>query len=440
MSEFPSRELAEVIARWRGDPELFVREAFPWGEEGTALASELGPDAWQIDLLRLVKNNLSLDHPVRVAISSGHGIGKALGHGEPVLTPFGWRAIESLCVGDEVIAGDGTVTKVIGVFPQGMRELFRVSLDDGCSVVVDGEHQWLTLTRSARKHGTYGAVRTTHEIAASLTFPNGNRTGLNHQIPTVDPIAHPEALLPIEPYVLGCWLGDGRRGRITKGEDLFEELEAIGASLGKPHVNSPRSITRTVLGISAGLRVLGLYGLGSHDRFIPPLYLFASIEQRTALLQGLLDTDGTIGTQGAITFDTSSEKLADDVAQLGRSLGGVVRRSGRQGRLAGKDYRWSYRVYLSLPREIAPFRLPRKANRYKPNWGDRNCDRTRQRFISGVEPVGAGLATCIAVAHPSQLYVTRDYIVTHNTCLSAWLILWSLATEVDTTAIVTATK
>ena len=76
MADFPSRELAELISRWRGDPELFVREIFPWGEEGTALASEVGPDAWQLDLLRLVRDNLSLDHPVRIAISSGHGIGK----------------------------------------------------------------------------------------------------------------------------------------------------------------------------------------------------------------------------------------------------------------------------------------------------------------------------------------------------------------------------
>ena len=76
MSDFPSRELAELISRWRGDPELFVRDIFPWGEEGTALASEVGPDAWQIDLLRLVRDNLSPNHPVRIAVSSGHGIGK----------------------------------------------------------------------------------------------------------------------------------------------------------------------------------------------------------------------------------------------------------------------------------------------------------------------------------------------------------------------------
>ena len=76
MSDFPSRELAELISRWRGDPELFVREIFPWGEEGTALAHEVGPDAWQIDLLRLVKNNLSPDHPVRIASAPATVSGK----------------------------------------------------------------------------------------------------------------------------------------------------------------------------------------------------------------------------------------------------------------------------------------------------------------------------------------------------------------------------
>lgn len=440
-----SADLAEAVSRFANDPLGFVLFVFPWGMEGTALAGEDGPDRWQARVLHEIGERLTAgadaQAAIRIAVASGHGIGKALAHGEPVLTPMGWVPIETLRVGDWVIAGDGTATRVMGVFPQGERDLFRVTLDDGTSVVVDGDHQWFTTTRGERKRGKPGRVRTTREIAESLIFPNGPRAGLNHELPVVGAVQHPTALLPVEPYLFGCWLGDGdAAGRITGEASQFECLVAAGADLGgevrdrrRPHV-----ITRAALGIRPGLRALGVYGCRAHEKRIPRVYLHADARQRTALLQGLLDTDGTVNDGNAVMFDTTSPGLADDVAELVRSLGGVVRRAERRGAYGGRECRRVYRLYLSLPRDVAPFRLPAKAARYRPRWGERNCDRTRRRFIASVEPAGRGQATCIAVEHPSHLFVTRDHIVTHNTALVAWLILWFIATRPHPQIVVTA--
>lgn len=444
-AEAAGDELAAAVGRFANDPLGFVLFNFPWGEEGTALAGEEGPDVWQTKVLHEIAERLAAGDEaqaaIRIAVASGHGIGKALAHGEPVLTPMGWVPIETLRVGDRVIAGDGTATRVMGVFSQGERALFRVTLDDGTSVVVDGDHQWFTTTRSERKRGKSGRVRTTREIAESLIFPNGPRAGLNHELPVVGAVQHPTALLPVEPYLFGCWLGDGdAAGRITGEASQFECLVAAGADLGGEARDRrrPNVITRAALGIRPGLRALGVYGCRAHEKRIPRVYLHADARQRTALLQGLLDTDGTVNDGNAVMFDTTSPGLADDVAELARSLGGVVRRAEKQGAYGGRECRRVYRLYLSLPRDVTPFRLPAKAARYRPRWGERNCDRTRRRFIASVEPAGRGQATCIAVEHPSHLFVTRDHIVTHNTTLVAWIIIWFIATRAHPQIVVTA--
>jgi hypothetical protein len=123
---------------------------------------------------------------------------------------------------------------------------------------------------------------------------------------------------------------------------------------------------------------------------------------------------------------------------LVRSLGGVVRRSEKMGAYGGKECRRVYRLFICLPRDVSPFRLPAKANRYHPAWGSKNRDRGLRRFIRSVEPVGRGLATCISVAHPSKLFVTKDHIVTHNTTLVSWIIYWFMSTRPSPQVVVTA--
>ncbi len=160
-----------------------------------------------------------------------------------------------------------------------------------------------------------------------------------------------------------------------------------------------------------------LWGCKSEEKFIPDAYLFGSIEQRTALLQGLMDTDGTIDEGGHQSFTTTSKRLADDFRYLVQSLGGTVKVRTRQTHYthAGekREGRISYRCNLCLPNELVPFRLPRKLERVK------HCAKYKpRRYIDCIEYVGKKPAKCILIDHPEHLYLTDDCIVTHNTILA----------------------
>jgi len=439
--------LHDAVMGFRHDPLGYVLFAFPWGAKGTVLEHEKGPEPWQRDLLeRLGKGLVTPAEAVREAIASGHGIGKAEHVDEPVLTPTGWRRIGDMAVGDLVATVDGTFTRITGVFPQGRRPLYRVMLDDGCSVLADAEHRWLTSTRSERKRGRPGSVRTTAEIAASLTFPNGARDGLNHRLPRLEPIQHPEATVPLDPYLLGCWLGDGCEsvltGPATKREPQLAAAMAAGVEVSAIPDKPEKIGGIRLLGIKPALVALGLVGVRSWEKFIPRPYLHGSIAQRSAVLQGLLDTDGTT-SNGNLSYTTTSKRLADGVAELVRSLGGVARMTGcRRPRYRGADGetlegRQAWTLSLALPNEIAPFRNGAKAERWRPA-DHPNRARTLERFIQSVEPAGEGEAVCIAVEHPSRLFVTRDHIVTHNSALVSWIIMWAMSTYPDARGVVTA--
>lgn len=409
----PEALAIQTINRWHRSPRAFVTEALHVDRI----------ELWQARVLDDIEGGAS-----RISIRSGHGVGKALSVNEPVLTRFGWQPIGTIAVGDEIAAGDGSFCRVTGVWPQGERDLYKVQMDDGSYVIADADHLWTTTTRSERKHGLIGATRTTAEISQSLTFPNGPRPGLNHCIPTAGAVQHGESVLPIDPYTLGVWLGDGSRnsGRYTKpDETVAAELIAVGESFG----TVSRTGQRTIHGIAGGLRLLGLFDKGSHERFVPTAYKHASISQRIAVLQGVLDTDGTVGGNQCVVLDTTAPQLAGDIAEIVRSLGGVCRRSERIGKLYDQEYRRVYRLYISLPASVAPFRAATKANRYRPRHDHKNRQRSVRRFIQSVTPVGRGEAVCITIDHPSELFLTRDHIVTHNSAILAWIVLWFMSTR-----------
>lgn len=429
----PKWQLAWAQAAEDGDALLFATGVLGFlmpGEDNPKREPQLEP--WQVEAFNEFSDawRKRFVEPGRLSIKSGHGVGKALSAAEPVLTPVGWVPIGQIKPGDKVAAPDGTFSGVTGVFPQGERDLYRVTLDDGCSVLADADHLWLTQSRGERKRFKPGKVRTTKEIADSLTFPNGPRCGLNHSLPRLKAIRHPSAVVPLDPYVLGVLLGDGDvNGRISYGED--REILPLVASAGgvmRTETRTPgRCPCATILGAKSALRILGLRGCRAYEKFIPRGYMVGSVSQRTALLQGILDTDGTVGKNNmAVVLDVTAQRLADDVAELVRSLGGVARRSEKMGKLHGIEKRRVYRLFISLPVEVAPFRLPSKATRYRPSFGHRNRDRTLQRFIRSIEPAGRGEAICISVDHPSRLYVTRDHIVTHNTTYLCIIILFAL--------------
>jgi phosphate starvation-inducible protein PhoH and related proteins len=183
--------------------------------------------------------------------------------------------------------------------------------------------------------------------------------------------------------------------------------------------------------VTGAMRRLGLAGMRSNSKFVPEDYLFNSADVRVAVLQGLLDSDGGPVTQEGRTcrihFTTVSDRLRDDMVFLVHSLGGVVHQStraaeGRRPGLArGRDVQHRFDAHildLRLPEGVVPFRLTRKAAKYGLTGGGRPM-----RFIDRIEPAGTEEAVCIRVAAPDSLYVTEDFLLTHNTLNDAFIVL-----------------
>ncbi len=393
----------------------------PGMNPGISLRPNQVKDIWQA-----VANGKLLD-------ASEVGAGKAQPLDAKILTPHGWTPMGDLRVGDEVIAADGKPALVTGVFPQGVKPIYRVYFSDGSSTECCDEHLWFTQTYQERINnyrwpGKYpGKVRSLEEIRRTLIArPDTIRTK-NHSIPLVAPIDFAPADVPLDPYLLGALLGDGyMRTHVSLSscdEALIktcQDLLPYGHTIVK---TEGEGCDYKILGggkgrsndVTDALRSLGLYGKHAWEKRIPDAYKFNSIGVRVALLRGLMDTDGNVDRRGtSVYFHTTSLILAQDVVFLAQSLGGVARvttktpayiHNGerRTGRLA-------YNVCLSLPPEINPFSLQRKAEKVKPK-----TKYLPSRLIARVEYVGEKPAQCIMIDHPSHLYVTDDCIVTHNT-------------------------
>lgn len=448
-------ELQEAFQSWarEGDHGVALSDRYndqmnrvtPWKGNGDYLKTPGVNIAWKWRphqkraIARIIqRGNTYLAH--------GVGAGKAQPLDAKILTPRGWTRMGALQVGDVVIAGDGSPTRVVGVFPQGEKEIFRVRFSDGSETECCDEHLWLTQTFDERTRASAGRkagkswrcalpkVRALADIRSTLLDPRlGSK---NHTIPIVGAVQFESTATALDPYLLGVLIGDGslRQDGVslsTADDELLNAVRAalppgceavhVGAYDWRLRYNGARMYAAGRGGwlpsnpIITEMRRTGLQGTHSHSKFLPPDYLFNSVEARTSLLQGLMDTDGWVQAAGtSIYFSTASERLADDVTTLVQSLGGTVSRrikntayTHRGLRLAGRP---SHVLCLKLPNSVRPFRLSRKAEkvRNKTKYGP-------VRYVVDVQPVGRKAAQCIAVAHPSHLYVTDDFIVTHNT-------------------------
>jgi hypothetical protein len=366
-----------------------------------------------------------------VGVESGTGTGKAQPLTEPVLTPTGWRPIGSLAVGDDVIGSQGVATKVTGVFPQGRRVVYRVSFSDGASTLACAEHLWAVQSKSAAHREHPNVVVSTMQLADMIA--RSPTSSYRVPIPGAVEFAPLETPLPIEPYVMGVILGDGGlRGNSPTLASVDEEILA-GVAAGAPAgirvrrrgISNNYGLTTDRSGgtvqnpLTASLAEMGLMGKKSEHKHVPPDYLISSPADRLALLQGLMDTDGCVA-KGHAEFSSTSLALAEGVQELARSLGGTASIRERESWLYDVRHLNSYRVTVRLPAHLNPFRLTRKAKRV-------NVRRPPVRVVRSVVAETEAECICIRVEALDRLYVTKDYIVTHNSYLAACLILWFLA-------------
>ena len=354
----------------------------------------------------------------RLVFRSGNRVGKLQPVDEPVLTPTGWKPIGELRVGDRVIAMDGQPTLVTGVFPQGETENYEVRFCDNTSTRCGLDHLWRVLTRKGR------FPRPGHEPEDWQVMSLGEiiqRWGLRPKpvsrvaTPYPSPVEFDAQLIPVDPYILGALIGDGclRTGVrfSTADPEMLEWFREAGHECR--HVNN---YDYALLGLVPDLRALGLMGKGSWNKRIPRPYLFNTAAIRLEMLRGLMDTDGTVTATGSTSFSTVSSGLADDVVFLVRSLGGWAKVSERTThytyRGVRKQGRRSYRVRIHLRERL--FRLERKQRRQIPNHL-----RAHRRLIQEVVPAGKHPSVCISVGHPTGTYITKDFVVTHNTTIGA---------------------
>ena len=343
--------------------------------------------------------------------------GRAQPMDTPVLTPDGFRPIGSLDIGQLVVGSNGEPVHVIGVYPQGKKDIYRVTAQDGASTLCSGDHLWAVTIRDDRRRGKPLRVLTTRDMIGNLRAGHYHRYGL----PLLSaPVCFPSREVPMDPYALGRLL-PGIEVRHKRGPDYtLNRVRSAGQVI---------TLENPVTGVA---RRLGLTGTRSETKFVPEIYLRNSADVRLGVLQGLLDTDGGPVAQRdrtcRIQYTTTSQQLRDDVLFLVRSLGGIAyarvrpamgRSPGHAGGRSLYHRNDAYIIDIRLPSDIQPFRLGRKLTRYRAAGGGGSP----HRFIESIEPAGTAECVCIAVSAADSLYTTEDFLLTHNTLNDSFIIL-----------------
>ena len=354
--------------------------------------------------------------PTLVVLAGGEQSGKALALSTPIPTPSGWKVLGDIHPGDYVFDENGLPCRVLAesrIWTD--RPCYRVTFDDGESIIADEMHEWLTETSAARKSrrrmtGTQRSnvenIKTTKDISMTLRARIGHRAEhSNHSITMHKPLQYQEQELLVDPYVLGAWLGDGTSasgGFTNADQGVLEEIGHQGYRLSshkaKYHYN--------ILGLGRMLRQMGLL----NNKHIPQPYLQGSVEQRLDLLQGLMDTDGCCGNDGACEFDNTNVNIIRGIDELLTSLGIKHQIRAKTARLYGKDCGIVYSVsFVSL---LPVFKLSRKLLRQIRS---QVRDERRRKYITSVVGVASVATKCIEVDSDAHLYLAgRGMIPTHN--------------------------
>ena len=410
-SETPSESVEQAFERLgieRTEPVTLEGEKFP-------------PTRQQQDIIDAVLAGKD------TSVQALAGTGKALRVDQPVVTPTGYRPIGELKVDDPIIGSDGETYHVTGVYPQGVRSLYNVTFTDRTSVVADKDHLWFVQTNYHRNNGKgTGSTLTTGQLLEGGLYEKSCTDSKKRKwyVPIPKAAQFPDADLPIDPYILGALLGDGTLSSALSFTSVDPELigrmrdyvATLGLSMKASssdtityRISAGRLVKKGYRGyfneLTARLRVLDVFPSKSWNKKIPQEYLLSSETQRLEILRGLLDTDGYRAGGNRAEFSSASRKLSENVVWLVVSLGGTATLVPKK-----TTHRIAYRVHISMPNDKCPFWLSRKAE----NWGESN-QRTPYRAIESIVPTFEDEAVCITVDSPDHLFLTTNFVTTHNT-------------------------
>ena len=379
-------------------------------------------------VIESIKNN-------EITIVSGlPGTGKAQPLTSKVLTPNGWVTMGEIKLNDYVTTPKGDKTKVTGVYPQGLKDIYKITFSDGREVESCDEHLWKVYYRQWADKYRVLSLRDVIDNH-SKKIDDGRL-----YIPLIDSSNNEDVELPINPYLLGSLIGDGgmTNNSLTFSNQDEEVLELVGEHLDErgyqlkkfKHGKYDYGITSINKIKTSGkkghytnlfkleLSELNLYGKKSENKFIPTIYKNSSKRQKLELIQGLMDTDGTTDTRRcSVSFSTSSKQLCEDFVDMINSIGGITKIYEKSPTYTYKgevrNGLINYNISIRYPNPEDFFTLKRKKNICK-NYQYKNLNLR----IKNIEYVGKKESQCIMISDDNHLYVTDNYITTHNTFLA----------------------
>jgi len=399
---------------------------------------------WEKTLQDIFPDNLTTKYNT-IILHGAIGIGKAQPLDSLVLTEFGFKKMGELSLVDKVFGRDGKLHNILGIFPQGKKQICRVTFTDNTSTLCCDQHLW-TVYNTKNKAWTTIETRQLLDGTRNLNHATGHR----YKIPMTTPVAFNSQSVSIDPYVLGVLIGDGSlttnaitfasadkeiietvRAKLATGYELRKLRNKYTYSICKQknttyynketntHIPTKNIYTEAIQKLALNTK--------AQYKHIPTEYLINDVETRIALLQGLMDTDGSITKDGSvITFTTTSAALKDDFVFLVQSLGGICHIRTKTPKYFNKKYNeyrqglLTYNIGIKLPKSISPFKLTRKVNRLNTKALE------PFRYIKNIEYVDKQECQCIYIDSEEHLYLTNDFIVTHNTLVAVLCVLYML--------------
>lgn len=337
-----------------------------------------------------VKDNIHL-------IAGAPGMGKAISIFTPILTPDGWKKAGDIKVNDYLISRKGLHTKVLAVYPQGKISNYKICFNDGFETNCCNNHLWTVIDRIDKTE----KVLSLQEIINAGLFKKGV---MRWKIPLVEPVQFSEKQFVIHPYNMGVILAKN----LFKDSALFKFLDSNEDSFIQnkfksfiPNIEDKHFINTYI----TELVHLNLNNIRLHKKFIPEKYKFGSVEQRTALLQGLFDVIGIISKNSRISCTVINERFAKDIAEIVQSLGGTAKIFYNIN-VSYKNTQYKYYKLYMTSGKINPFSLPKKAESWLPI--------NRDRYITKIIKQDDIESVCFKVDNEESLFVIENYIVTHN--------------------------
>jgi hypothetical protein len=401
---------------------------------GTAAKLLLGIELLPVQIV-VLRELWSRAFPMFVA---SRGFGKAVEPNTPIRVKDGWVPIKDLEIGDKVYGSDGKLTNVIMTTrKQTDLKYYKITLRDGRTINCCEDHMWKAWDKNKNrnsKDAVWSELSTKDMVDNYFRVRKARPDSKNkltkeyrYALPINEAIQEEEKDFLIHPYVVGALLGDGslttKTISISSGDiellRRFSDFLPSGYKLtvkdnSNHFVGTVSREDKSVKPFWKLCKKIGLLGTSSHNKFIPNEYKYGSIEQRLELVKGLMDTDG-YSKKSVIEYYTVSNKLSDDFLDVARSLGLHCKHSVKESWLDKKRYSDCHRISIYTKTPI--FSLERKLKYVDHPISKQGASKYEKVFITNIEPIENRDGYCIQVDNEDKTYITKDYIVTHNSFL-----------------------